>query len=55
MIALLIFQNFLKVYLFILRERESTSRVEAERRRDRIPTRLRVISAEPDGLRTQKL
>ena len=39
------------VYLFISggRERESTSRGGAERRRDRIPSRLRTISAGPDS------
>ena len=31
-----------------MRERESTSRGGAERRRDRIPSRLRTISTEPD-------
>ena len=42
--------NFFNVYLFILKEREweSTSEGGAGRRRDRIPSRLHAVSAEPD-------
>ena len=35
--------------LFILRERKSAGGKGAERRRDRIPSRLRAVSAEPDA------
>ena len=35
-------------FIYFERQRESTSRAGAERRRERIPSRLRTISAEPD-------
>ena len=44
------FSNFLKVYLFIVCvcEREQTQR-ERERGRERIPSRVCAVSAEPDA------
>ena len=35
--------------MYFEREREGTSRGRAERRRDRIPSRLCTISTEPDA------
>ena len=46
--------HFLLIFVLIYfeRERERTSRGGAERRRDKIPSRLHAISTEPDsGLR----
>ena len=38
---------FLSFYLLILREREGAGEGQRERRRERIPSRLYTVSAEP--------
>ena len=47
-VSLCLIFSFFKVYLFILRETEGTSRGEAERWRQRIPSRLCIVSTELD-------
>ena len=44
-----IIKTFLSLFLYFERERQSTSWRGSERRRDRVPRRLRSISTEPDA------
>ena len=52
LILCIFYHSFLKVYLFILRERTQVGggeERERERREKRIPSRLHTVSAEPEA------